>query len=667
VLRKSARRVRMEFLGKGDVGTIARAYRDVARRKGYLVTWDEKLKGHPDRARYLGAANVKLWSLLSRKMNEDSSKEVSVTVNWTFDEAARVAEHLKKDLKLDRVLFIMGGWIRRGYDNQHPDILPTAPECGGDAKFTLACKRIRDLGYILSLHDNYQDMYLDAPSYDKNYIQKRADGKLQLGGHWAGGICYITCAQRAVDLAKRPQNLPAVLKLSGADSYFIDTTYAAGLQECFDPKHPLTRADDMKWKQALSNYAREVFGSFGSECGREWAIPSADFFEGFTGVSGTYYHDKGLPAKIGAVPIPLFEMVYRDCIALYGKYGYDITKADEYVLWHILIGRPLNYHNVPTHIYWDSKSAPLDKTFPLRPAVADLKQTGPRKFAITYKWKVGAPGAKDWHVFVHFTDAQGNIKFQGDYWPDPTIPEWQKGEITQGPFTVTVPAGLSGTFDIRTGIFDPDPPQSRLLIEGDMDGEYRYTIGYVTVADDKIEFLPPGTKRPPSAAPAGPGLFVRGDGGWAGELHPFDRFLKNTYEILSPLNEITSRVTMTRHEFLSSDRKARRSVFGEGAGAVEVTVNMGMSPLRVTSKAGGEVVLGLSGFMVEGPAFLAFSAQKFGGLEYTGSSLFTVRSLDGKPITESANLRIYHGFGDPRIRIAGAERKVEKEFTGPPK
>ena len=29
-------------------------------------------------------------------------------------------------------------------------------------------------------------------------------------------------------------------------------------------------------------------------------------------------------------------------------------------------------------------------------------------------------------------------------------------------------------------------------------------------------------------------------------MHPFDRFLKNTYEILSPLNEITSRVTMTK-------------------------------------------------------------------------------------------------------------------------
>src|ERR1043165_3101796 len=66
------------------------------------------------------------------RMSEDSTKEERVRVNWTFDEAAQVAEHLKNDLKLDKVLFIMGGWIHRGYDNQHPDILPSAPECGGE-------------------------------------------------------------------------------------------------------------------------------------------------------------------------------------------------------------------------------------------------------------------------------------------------------------------------------------------------------------------------------------------------------------------------------------------------------------------------------------------------------------------------------------------------------
>ena len=89
----------------------------------------------------------------------------------------------------------------------------------------------------------------------------------------------------------------------------------------------------MKWKQALSDYARQVFGIFGSEDGREWAIPHSDFFEGLTGVEGTWYHDKNLLKETGGVSVPLFELVYRDCIALYGKYGFDISKSADYVLY----------------------------------------------------------------------------------------------------------------------------------------------------------------------------------------------------------------------------------------------------------------------------------------------------------------------------------------------
>ena len=139
VLRKSARSFRVQICGPGDYVTIAKAYREVAKAKGWLVPWSQKLKGHPERAKLFGAVNYKLWSTLSRSMNEESTQERSVSVNWTFDEAAQVAEHLKNDLKLDRVLFIMGGWIHRGYDNQHPDILPAAPECGGDAAFADCC------------------------------------------------------------------------------------------------------------------------------------------------------------------------------------------------------------------------------------------------------------------------------------------------------------------------------------------------------------------------------------------------------------------------------------------------------------------------------------------------------------------------------------------------
>ena len=528
-LSKSARTFRVQFLGKGDYITLAKAYRSVARERGWLVTWSEKLKADPERAKLFGAANIKLWSTLDRRMNEASTKEESVRLNWTFAEAAQVAEHLKNDLKLDKVLFTMGGWIHRGYDNQHPDILPTAPECGGDVAFSNCARRVMDLGYLFCLHDNYQDIYRDSPSWDEKLIMKTEDGKLARGGHWAGGLAYLTCSQMALGLAERPQNLPAVKKLSNANAYFIDTTYAAGLQECYDPNHALTRGDDLKWKQALSDYARGVFGVFGSECGREWAIPHSDFFEGLTGVSGHYYHDAKLPVTLGATVVPLFELVYRDCIAMYGKYGYDPKQSAEYVLHHISIARPLNYHSMPRHLYWK--------------------------------------------------EAHEN----------------------------------SPAFD-------------------------------------------PGSQGAPDAA-----VFTRSDNGWGAQLHPLDRFIKNTYEILSPLNEITAQMPMTGHEFLTPDRKVRRTVFGSGTGAVQVIVNGSSSNYVCQSHLGGEVVLPPFGFLAEAPGFTAFHALSWNHVKYDSPVMFTLRSLDKKPLSRSRQIRVYHAFGGDKIRVGRKTRTVIRE------
>jgi hypothetical protein len=529
VLRKSAQSVRIRFLGKGDYVTIAKAYRQIATARGLLVPWADKLKANPERQKLFGAINYKLWALLDREMNEESTKEEVLKIVWTFDEAAQVAEHLKNDLKLDKVLFVMGGWIHRGYDNQHPDILPAAPECGGDEVLARCARRVMDLGYLFCLHDNYQDIYRDSPSWDESLIMKLPDGSLAKGGRWWGGRAYLTCSQKALELAKRPQNLPAVKQLTAANSYFIDTTYAAGLQECFDPQHPLTRADDMRWKQALSDYARDLFGVFGSEDGREWAIPHSDFFEGLTGVDGTYFHGLDKMKKVGGVSVPLFEIVYRDSIALYGKYGFDIFKSADYVLYHLSIGRPLNYHDVPAHLYWKEAAA--------------------------------------------------------------------------------LPAAAGAT----------------------------------------------------EKTPGDPAVFTRGDGGWAEGLHPFDRFVKNTYEVLSPLNELTAQMQLTQHQFLTSDRKVQRTVFGEGAEQVEVIVNASARKFTQRCKTGRTVVLPPNGFLVESPTFVAFHALSWNGLAYTSAPLFTLRSLDGKPLSQSGQVRVYHAFGDKRLKLGKAVREIEKE------
>jgi hypothetical protein len=303
----------------------------------------------------IGASNAKLWTCLARRMNEDSTKEESVRVRWTFDEAARVAEHLKQDVGIERCLFMVGGWTEGGYDCRHPDNLPANPECGGNEGLAAAIKRIQALNYVGCLHDNVQDMYRDAKSWSPAFIEKRADGSLIQGGRWLGGRAYMVCAPKQLELAQRPQNLPAIRELFRPWSYFIDTTYAVGPRECHDPNHPIGRNDDIAWKIRLSDYAREQFGIFGSECGREWALPHSDFFEGLVGVSGRYFHN--LKAEdLGATVIPFFEMVYHDCQICYGKYGYAADEAAEYVAHHVLCARPLHYHSFGDHLYWQSSS-----------------------------------------------------------------------------------------------------------------------------------------------------------------------------------------------------------------------------------------------------------------------------------------------------------------------
>ncbi len=521
-LRRSARSLRLTPLGRGDWNTVAAGYRRIAEGKGLAVTLREKIRRDPRAERMVGAANVKLWTCLARRMNDESTKEESVKVRWTFDEAAAVAEHLKKDVGIDRSLFIVGGWTEGGYDCRHPDNLPANPECGGNDALAAAVRRIQALGYVACLHDNYQDMYRDAKSWDPAMIEKRADGSLIQGGRWLGGRAYMVCAPKQVELAMRPQNLPATQKLFGPWSYFIDTTYAVGPRECADPNHAIGRNDDIAWKIKLSDKARELFGLFGSECGREWALPHSDFFEGLVGVSGHYFHNLK-PESLGAKVIPFWEMVYHDCQVCYGKYGYAADQAAEYVAHHVLCARPLHYHSIPDHRYW--------------------------------------------------------------------------------------------------------------------------------------------TEKPQARKPSGPrACFARTDQGWAEGLHPTDAFLKITHEVLGPLNEATAHERLARLEFLTPDGSLRRAHYGEGpAAATVVVVNFGKSDAEVPSQLGGSVVLPPWGFVVESPGFAAFYAKSWGGREYPDGVLFTLAAVEGKDLRQAARVRVFHGFGDPKIAWRGATHDVRRE------
>ena len=241
-------------------------------------------------------------------------------------------------------LLVLAGWINGGYDNRHPDILPAAPEAGGNQGLIECSRRVQGLGsgWVFGLHDNYQDFYENAKSWNEDYIMKNPDQSLQAGGVWAGGQAYLICSRKSVDLASRPQNVPMVKKLFNPDVYFADTVFASPLFECSDSKHPLTWVDDLHYRTQLCDYLRKQVGLFGSEEGMEWGVSHADYFEGLM--------SRRRPNN--DIIVPLFEIVYGDAVSIYTHQS-DRASVDnpDYILDHVLYAE-MPVYRFGRHHYW---------------------------------------------------------------------------------------------------------------------------------------------------------------------------------------------------------------------------------------------------------------------------------------------------------------------------
>ncbi len=661
-LDEGARRFVLCPLGPGNYVTIGTAYRKIARKFGWLETFEEKQRRFPTVPAMFGAADFKPFvftRIVPGSRFNHTGRDITRLI-YTFDEAAAVAEHLHRDLGIDKAMYVLAGWIHRGYDNQHPDILPACPECGGNPKLAECARRVKACGFLFGLHDNYQDMYRDAPSWNLKYLNKRADGTPKKGGNWAGGQAWQVCAVEQVALASRPQNLPAVRKLFAPTVYFIDTTFAWPLVACEDPNHPMTRLDDMHWKARLCDLAKQYFGLFGSEKGREWAIPHADYFEGLLSwKTRTEHTGRGYDRRRGARVIPLFELAYGDCINLYTHQGdRAVPGRAKYILDCILYAENPVYGFGP-HLYYKDESSGI---LPLSVTVTDFRQTGPRRFSASYRWSVRGKVRGQYRCFVHFTHPRGDprrehIVFQDDHdLPAGGPAAWAPGSmVADGPRTVEIPPGIEGRISWLIGLSDR---RGRALIEGRGDGRRRFRLGTLIVRRGRIRFEPVATG--PAASSA---VFARADHGWAAALGATDRFIKNTYEVTSWLNRITARTPMTEHRFCRADASVEFSAFGP----VRVWVNYGAAPYTVApfpaldAVAGGPVVLPRYGFLVLAPQFLAFHALRFGKTRFANSALFTCRSLDSRPLPRSRRVRVFHAFGPSEFRLAGQRLNVARE------
>ena len=96
--------------------------------------------------------------------------------------------------------------------------------------------------------------------------------------------------------------------------------------------------------------------------------------------------------------------------------------------------------------------------------------------------------------------------------------------------------------------------------------------------------------------------------------------------------------------------------------ATVVVVNDSPSRRQVASRLGGQVVLPPWGFVVEGPRFAAFLARRWNGRDYPdGRPVHAPRRRTGETCRMPDRVRIFHGFGDPRIDWRGTTHEVRRE------
>ena len=322
------RRVRLCFFDKGNYVTMAKRYRLHVLEIGHFVSLKEKIARNPLVGKLVGSPVIHTSILYhiqpeSSYYHKDEPAKNHQLVS--FDERAKQLRQLsKKGIK--RAYVHLDGWGFRGYDNLHPDIIPPCPEAGGWEGMKRFAETCDQIGYVFAIHDQYRDYYLDAKSYDPRHTILDRNGNRPHGSTWYGGNQSILCSRLALGHVKKNylSLLSHGVKVRGA---YLDVFAVVPPDECYNPEHPVSRADCLKYRGYCLDFIRSKGGVVSSEEPADWAIPHIDLVH-----HGPYalVPNPGRGPAMG-IPVPLFNLVYHDALLLpwsLGKGAWGIPEND---------------------------------------------------------------------------------------------------------------------------------------------------------------------------------------------------------------------------------------------------------------------------------------------------------------------------------------------------
>ncbi len=332
------RSARMVFFEKGNYVTMAKRYRRYVRDTGQFVSLREKIVAAPIVEALIGTPHIRLHVLKNYKVDAFRYDHQNPASNYgltTFDQRAAELRRLKAK-GIDRLYVCLAGWIYMGYDRQHPDVMPPAPQAGGWEGLQRFAATMKELNYLFVPHEQYVDYYLDAPSFQEQFAVHDEDSvrpPARFPGtrmkEWkTGHIPYMDNWDGGAQSYLSPWLMPGHLRKNYAlmfehgirpDGAYLDVFGYLPPHDDFNPEHPVNHEESLRYRALCYRWVRNNLGIVGTEAAADWAIPYVDL-------------GSANPGQGRAIPVPLYELVYHDAIVL--PYGSNSEEAEGIALLH---------------------------------------------------------------------------------------------------------------------------------------------------------------------------------------------------------------------------------------------------------------------------------------------------------------------------------------------
>jgi hypothetical protein len=335
-----------KFFDSCDYNDFARYYRKYLEERGQILTLDQKCIINPTVKEIIGVPIVHIdpvcMHIHPESLYHDNNDKSKNDLVRGFDWAEDILLGLNK-AGLDKAYVHLDGWGVGGYDSHHPEPFPPSPEAGGAEAMKRVSETADKLGYVFAVHDQYRDYYYNCKSFDFKNATMKADGSYPYCADWFGGPQTFLCASLAPSYVNKNYNEFERLgiKLKGA---YLDVFSVVELDECFDPNHPMTR-------EKCADHRGRCFSILTSR----GLVPSSEEPVGWSmKYISLCHHAPFFTSNLGSseadpvgVPIPLFNLVYHDCIVIPWigvkgqRGGWGIPGNDYARLYAVLNGNPI--------------------------------------------------------------------------------------------------------------------------------------------------------------------------------------------------------------------------------------------------------------------------------------------------------------------------------------